>query len=43
MHIIKTDTFQLAIGWLEKKLYGEGGLFISLGKYDICFWKKLQY
>lgn len=40
MHVVKTDTWTLGIAWLEKKLYGEGGLEIHIGKRVICFWKR---
>lgn len=40
MHIVKTDTWTLGVAWLEKKLYGEGGLEIHIGKRVICFWKR---
>jgi hypothetical protein len=40
MHIRTGDTFMLGIGWLSKKLYGEGGLEIYLGFLIICFWEK---
>jgi hypothetical protein len=41
--IDKGDTFQLGIGYLDKKVYGEGGLFIVLGYYYINFWKRDEY
>lgn len=37
------DTWQLGIGWLNKKDYGEGGFFIMIGKMYINFWKKPEY
>ena len=43
MHFSTGDTWQLAIGWLNKKDYGEGGLFIVIGKLHIEFWKKPTY
>jgi hypothetical protein len=42
MHIVKQDTFTIGISWLEKELYGEGGLEIHLGKYIICFWRRVE-
>lgn len=34
------DTWQLGIGWLDKRDYGEGGFFIMIGKMYINFWKR---
>lgn len=40
IHVSLGDTFALAIGWLNKHLYGEGGLYIQLGFYYINFWER---
>ncbi len=40
MHIVTSDTFTIGIAWLDRKLYGEGGLEIHIGKRIICFWTK---
>lgn len=40
MHIVKCDTWTLGVAWLDKRLYGEGGLEIHIGKRIICFWKR---
>lgn len=42
MHIAKGDTFQLAIGWLDEDIYGEGGLFIAFGFYYLNFWERYE-
>lgn len=42
IHIASGDTFQIGIGWLNEKDYGEGGLFIMIGYRYINFWKKLD-
>lgn len=42
IHVTTGDTFQLGIGWLNKKDYGEGGFFIMIGFVYINFWKKLD-
>lgn len=41
IHIVTQDTFTIGVAWLEKELYGEGGLEIHLGKKIVCFWKKI--
>ena len=40
MHFVSTDTLTLGISWLNKQIYGEGGLQIHLGYYILCFWKR---
>jgi hypothetical protein len=42
IHIASSDTFQIGIGWLNEKDYGEGGLFIMIGYRYINFWKKVD-
>lgn len=42
MHIVKSDTWTLGVSWLDKEIYGEGGLEIHLGKRIICFWEKYE-
>lgn len=42
IHVTTGDTFQLGIGWLNEKDYGEGGFFIMIGFIYINFWKKLD-
>ena len=43
MHISYGDTWQLGIGWLNKKDYGEGGLYLAIGFAYINFWRKPQW
>ena len=38
MHIVKSDTLTYGISWLDKRLYGEGGLQLHFGKRILCFW-----
>ena len=40
MHVVKTDTWTLGVAWLDKQLYGEGGLQIHLGHRIVCFWTR---
>lgn len=40
MFITKSDTWTLGVAWLDKELYGEGGLQIHIGKRIVCFWEK---
>jgi len=40
MFITKSDTWTLGIAWLDRELYGEGGLQIHIGKRIVCFWTK---
>lgn len=40
MHIVKSDTWTLGVSWLDKRIYGEGGLEIHIGKRILCFWKR---
>jgi hypothetical protein len=40
-HWAETDTWRLGVGWLREDLYGEGGLFINLGYWELCFWEDI--
>lgn len=40
MHVVKSDTWAIGVAWLDRKLYGEGGLEIHIGKRILCFWEK---
>jgi len=40
MHVVQSDTWMLGVAWLDKRLYGEGGLEIHIGKRIVCFWSK---
>jgi hypothetical protein len=40
MHIVNSDTLTFGVAWLDKQLYGEGGLQIHFGKRILCFWKR---
>ena len=42
MHTVKSDTWTLGVSWLDKRIYGEGGLEIHIGKRILCFWKKVD-
>lgn len=38
MHLTTSDTWTLGISWLNKEIYGEGGLQLHIGKRIVCFW-----
>ena len=38
MHIASSDTWMLGVSWLDKRIYGEGGLQIHVGKRIVCLW-----
>lgn len=40
MHIVNSDTRTYGVAWLDKHIYGEGGLQIHIGKRILCFWTK---
>lgn len=40
MFVAKSDTWTLGVAWLDKRIYGEGGLQIHIGKRILCFWAK---
>lgn len=40
MHIVKTDTLTFGVAWLDKEIFGEGGLQVHLGFIILCFWKR---
>ena len=42
MHITKSDTWMLGIAWLDKRIYGEGGLEIHIGKRILCLWARVE-
>ena len=40
MHVVNSDTWAIGVAWLDRKLYGEGGLEIHIGKRIFCFWPR---